>query len=310
MSNVHDLGAGVPSWQTPDGTSAEAPGSGEVEDGYGPAGPALALLYRRLDAEWRRRRITAEAFRLGTARWRDLASAAADAVRDGRTVDLHAEIEGVMPLVLALPRPAAAALPPLPSDRVAVAEVLDLLRRVLAGRSDARMVAPPLVWSDVWHETGDLRIDGWTVRFSAREGGISYTVEAVSPDGRRSDQEAFEAREGDPLALLSDEEQELLDAMFARMEADPDATREAILSTVSGSGSDRRQVRERVAAWLTLKGAAATDATGSPLRLEERARRLAAEERGRLSAADLELLWEIEDLLAEAARKAVPGAIS
>jgi len=287
-----------------------APGSGELQDGYGPAGPALALLYRRLDAEWRRRHITAEAFKVGTARWRDLASAAADAVRDGRGVDLRAEIEGVMPLVLALPRPAAAVLPPLPSDRVAVAEVLDLLRRVLAGRTDARMVAPPLLWSDVWHEAGELRIDGWTLRLSAREGGISYTVEAVAPDGRRSDQETFEAREGDPFALLSDGEQELLDVMFARMEADPDATREAILAAVADPGGDRRRTRERIAAWLTLKGAAASDAACTPLRLQDRARRLAADGRDRLSGADLEMLWEIEDLLAEAAREAVPGAVS
>lgn len=281
-----------------------------MEDGYGPAGPALALLYRRLDAEWRRRRITAEAFKVGTARWRDLASAATDAVRYGRGLDLRAEIEGVMPLVLALPRPAAAMLPPLPSDRVAVAEVLELLRSVLAGLSDTRMVAPPLLWSDVWHEAGELRIDGWTLRLSAREGGVSYTMDVVAPDGRRSDQETFEAREGDPFALLSDEEQELLDATLSRIEADPDATREAILAAVADHGSDRRRTRERIAAWLTLKGAAASDAAGTPLRLQDRARRLAADGRDRLSGADLEMLWEIEDLLAEAAREAVPGAIS
>jgi hypothetical protein len=162
----------------------------------------------------------------------------------------------------------------------------------------------------VWHEAGELRIDGWTLRLSAREGGISYTVEAVAPDGRRSDQETFEAREGDPFALLSDGEQELLDVMFARMEADPDATREAILAAVADPGGDRRRTRERIAAWLTLKGAAASDAACTPLRLQDRARRLAADGRDRLSGADLEMLWEIEDLLAEAAREAVPGAVS
>ena len=53
-----------------------------------------------------------------------------------------------------------------------------------------------------------------------------------------------------------------------------------------------------------------SDAAGNPLRLQDRARRLAADGRDRLSGADLEMLWEIEDLLAEAAREAVPGAVS
>jgi hypothetical protein len=272
-----------------------------VEEGYGPAGAALATLYRRLDAEWRRRRISAEAFRFGTARWRDLASLAADAVREGRPVDLHSEIGEVMSSVLAMPQPAAPVLPPLPKGQVGVEEVLDLLRRVLAGRADARMVAPPLQWSDVWHDTGEIRIDGWTLRLSAQEGGVSYTAEAVAPDGRRSDQEAFEAREGDPYALLSDDEQAQLDGMVARLEADPDATRDAILSAEIGTPGERRHVRERIAAWLTLKGAPATDAARKPTPLEDRIRWAGTEGRDQLSAADLELLWELDDLLARTA---------
>lgn len=281
-----------------------------MEEGYGPAGTALAALYRRLDAEWRRGRISVEAFRLGTARWRDLASLAAEAVREGRPVDLHSEIGELMASVLAMPQPAAQVLPPLPKGQVAVAAVLDLLRRVLAGRTEARMVAPPLRWPDVWHDIGEIRIDGWTLRLSAQEGGVSYTAEAVAPDGRRSDHEAFEIREGDPYALLSDDEQAQLDGMVARLEADPDATRDAILSAEVGTPGERRLVRERIAAWLTLKGAPAVDATAKPTRLEDRIRWAGTEGRPQLSAADLELLWELDDLLARTAphdRRKVPA---
>lgn len=268
-----------------------------MDERYGPAGAALARLSRRLDAELRRGRISADAFRAGGDRWRDLAALAVDEARAVPTSEIEAEIAAVMPMVLAMPRPTPRALPPLPKTQIAVDEVVVLFRRLLTGEAEARMLAPPARWSDIWHAAGEIRIDGWTLRLATRNGGISYTAGATAPDGRSSDHEDFEAREGDPYALLADDEQERLDALFDRLEADPDETREVLRFGTAETPLERRHLLERISAWLALKGAPETDGSGRPTGPEERLAAVATGSRDRISAADEEYLWDLEDAL-------------
>lgn len=277
-----------------------------MDDRYGPAGAALAQLNRRLDAEWRRGRISTEAFRAGNARWRDLASLAGDGSRPPR--EIEAEIGRVMDEILALPRPAPRVLPPLPKNRVAAAEVVALYRRVLAGEVEARMLAPPTRWSDLWHAAGEIRIDGWALRLAVRESGISYTAAATAPDGRHSDYEAFEAREGDPYALLEDDEQRRLDALVDRLEADADETRDVLRSSTADTPLEEVHRLARISAWLALKGAPETAPDGRPTSFEERLRAVMGECRSRLSAADEEYLWDLEELSARASGPAAGAA--
>jgi hypothetical protein len=120
-----------------------------------------------------------------------------------RTLALHSE-------ALRHPPPPRE-IPPLPADEVGVAEVMALLRSALAG--DARIVvAQP--WSDVWHTEGDFSIDGWRMAGFKRSYGIKSVVEAISPDGRRGTHESWNAREGNPVHLLADEEQDALDRLL------------------------------------------------------------------------------------------------
>jgi hypothetical protein len=267
-----------------------------LDDRYGSAGAALAKLHRRLDAEWRRGRISSEAFRAGNARWRDLASPAVDGGRPPH--EIEAEIVRIMTEILALPKPAPRLLPPLPKDRIAPAEVVSLYRRLLVGEAEARMLAPPSRWSNLWQAEGEIRIEGWTLRLAVRESGISYTAAATAPDGRHSDYEAFEAREGDPYALLEDDEQERLDAFVDRLEADPDETREALRSSAPCGPIEERHHQLRLSAWLVLKGAPETGSDGRPTGFDERMKAVAQGARDGLSAADEEYLWDLEDLQA------------
>jgi hypothetical protein len=271
-----------------------------LDDRYGSAAATLAKLHRRLDAEWRRGRISSEAFRAGNARWQDLASLAVDGGRPPH--EIEAESGRIMTEILALPKPAPRLLPPLPKDRISPAEVVSLYRRLLVGEAEARMLAPPVRWSDLWQAEGEIRIEGWTLRLAVRESGISYTAAATAPDGRHSDYEAFEAREGDPYALLEDDEQQRLDAFVDRLEADPDETRDVLRSSTAGTPLEELHRLARISAWLVLKGAPETGSDGRRTSLEERLRAVEGGSRDGLSAADEEYLWDLEDHLARAAR--------
>lgn len=252
---------------------------------------ALLRLHHSLDAEWRRRRISDEAYRFGTERARDLAQAACGRPRDDG--GLLAEIGEVMPALLALPRPPRPALPPLPAGQADVAEVVALLRRMLVGEAVPAMVAPPLAWTDVYHSVGELRVDGWTLLLFRRGEGLGYCEEATDPSGRRADYDAMTEREGEPFGLLEDDEQERLRALVDRLEADADATREALRGARAETPLERELLRARISAWLTMKGAG--EVRNAP---EEQLRRLQAGAAGGLAAADIEFLWEVEELLA------------
>lgn len=264
---------------------------GEGKEMHAGTAEALLRLHRSLDAEWRRRRISDEAYRFGSERARDLAQAARDRPRDD--AGLLTEIGEVMPALLALPRPPAPVLPPLPAGQSDVADVVALLRRILAGDVVPAMVAPPLAWTDVYHSVGELRVDGWTLRLFRRSEGFGYCEEAVDPSGRKADYDAMVEREGEPFGLLEDDEQERLRALVDRLEADADATREALRGARAETPLERELLRARISAWLTLKGAG--DVRDPP---EEQLRRLQAGGAGGLAAADLEFLWEVEEILA------------
>lgn len=273
-----------------------------LDDLYGPAAAALARLHRWLDAEWRRNRISTEAFKAGNARLRDLTSLALDGNRPAQ--EIEGEIGRISTEILAMPKPAPRLLPPLPKHEVAGDEVVALYRRVLVGEAEARMLAPPIRWSDLWQAEGEIRIEGWTLRLAVRESGVSYTAAATAPDGRHSDYEAFEAREGDPYALLEDDEQRRMDALVDRLEADPDETRDVLRSSTADTPADESRRLVRIAAWLVLKGAPETGPEGRPTGLEERLSAVVGGSRDGLSAADEEYLWELEDLPARAPRPA------
>ncbi|WP_238230208.1 DUF7693 family protein [Methylobacterium hispanicum] len=254
---------------------------------------ALLRLHRGLDAEWRRRRISDEAYRFGTRRARDLYQAARSPVRDDDA--LLTEIGQIMPALLALPRPPSPELPPLPAGQVAVGEVVALLRRILAGSAEPAMVAPPLAWKQLYHSVGELRADGWLLRLFVRDGGLSYCQGVVAPDGRRAEHEEMDGREGEPVGLLEDDEQERLCALVDRLDADPDATREALRGARADTPLEREMLRARLSAWLALMGASAE---GGRCRPEEQLERLRTGDARRLGAVDLEFLWEVEEILA------------
>ncbi|MBN9007558.1 MAG: hypothetical protein J0H40_19345 [Rhizobiales bacterium] len=103
---------------------------------------------------------------------------------------------------------------PLPADQVGVAEVMALLRRAIAGEVRI-VVAQP--WSDVCHTHGDFSIDGWRLTGFRRNYGIKYIESATSPDGRRGSHDSWSAREGNPVALLTDDEQDALDDLLEKV---------------------------------------------------------------------------------------------
>ena len=267
---------------------------GEAGDGmHAATAAALLRLHRSLDAEWGRRRISDEAYRFGTRRARDLSQAARSPVRDDDA--LLTEIGQVMPGLLALPRAPSPDLPPLPAGQVAVGEVVALLRRILAGSAVPAMVAPPLAWTQLYHSVGELRVEGWLLRLFVRDGGLSYCQGVEAPDGRRADHEEMDGREGEPVGLLDDDEQARLCALVDRLDADPDATREALQGARAETPMERELLRARLSAWLALKGA---PAEGGLCRPEEQLARLRTGDPNRLGAADLEFLWDAEEILA------------
>lgn len=102
-------------------------------------------------------------------------------------------------------------IPPLPDDQVGVAEVMALLRRAIAGEARIGVAQP---WSDVYHSIGSFSIDGWRINGFKRNYGIKYIDSATSPEGRRDSYDSWSAREGNPVALLTNDEQDALDELL------------------------------------------------------------------------------------------------
>ena len=99
-------------------------------------------------------------------------------------------------------------IPPLRADEVGVEEVTALLRRVIAGDATIEVKVP---WKTVHHTYGGFTIDGWRFVGFRSSCGIKYVDNVVAPDGRSGTFDSFENREGNPVALLTDDEQDLLD---------------------------------------------------------------------------------------------------
>lgn len=100
---------------------------------------------------------------------------------------------------------------PVAAGEVGVEEVIDLLRRAIAG--DARIVVERK-WRDVWHTDGNFLIDGWRLSGFKRSYGIKYVSEAIAPDGRHGTYDGWSVREGNPVHLLSNDEQDALDEIM------------------------------------------------------------------------------------------------
>jgi hypothetical protein len=143
-------------------------------------------------------------------------------------------------------------LPPLPADAVGAGEVVALLRRVLSGGARMRLVAPPLRWTDVYHGAGLIAVEGWWLRLYRGTKGIRYLEEAVAPDGRRSGYDLLSAREGDPYALLEDDEQERLADLVEALAADSAATRMRIEAEDRVGFPEPLVSMHRILAWAGL----------------------------------------------------------
>ena len=107
-----------------------------------------------------------------------------------------------------LHRPPQREIPPLPRDHVGVDEVMAVLRNAIRGESDIVVDRP---WRELFHCAGDFEIDGWKMRGFKRSHGVKYLDRAVSADGRVGTYDSWEEREGNPVFLLADREQDILD---------------------------------------------------------------------------------------------------
>lgn len=102
-------------------------------------------------------------------------------------------------------------LAPLPADQVGVDEVMAVLRRVIAGEACPVAEYP---WRDVQHTLASFVVAGWRMTGFRRSYGIKYLDRAIAPGGRLGTYEIWETREGNPVALLTDDEQDQLDAIM------------------------------------------------------------------------------------------------
>jgi hypothetical protein len=117
----------------------------------------------------------------------------------------------------ALQHPAARReIPPIPADEVGVAEAMALLRRAISGESRIEIERP---WPTLFRCHGNFEIDGWKLTSFKRNRGIKYLDRAVAPDGRIGIYDSWEAREGNPVHLLADNEQDRLDDIIEGIKA-------------------------------------------------------------------------------------------
>ena len=186
-------------------------------------GPDLVVAWRRpvagewtvawLDAidklwrDWRRRRITDDAFEDSQEALSVLHRQVWDEAEDHGP--LLPEIAEILVRARRHP-PAAQQFPPLPLGQVDVAEVIYILRRIASGSAHPKVVSPADDWKRLYHGVGEFIVDGWSVEAFKRNSGMKYVQEARAPDGRTGDSESFAAREGNPYSLLEDDEQDAI----------------------------------------------------------------------------------------------------
>lgn len=161
----------------------------------------------KLWREWRRRRVTNDAFEAAREALSELHDRVWDQAED------HEPLLTRMAEILAEARhhpPEVEGLPPLPADQVAVGEVMDLLRLVAKGSARPEVIFPVHGWKHLYHGVGEFRVEGWSIKAFKRNFGLKYVQEARSPDGQIGTYETFRAREGNPFSLLEDHEQDAI----------------------------------------------------------------------------------------------------
>jgi hypothetical protein len=105
-------------------------------------------------------------------------------------------------------RPPEREIPPLPADQVGIDEAMAVTRRAICGEGRIELERP---WREVFHCYGHFEIDGWKLIAFKRSRGIQYLDRAAAPDGRVGTYDAWSEREGNPVYMLSDDEQDHLD---------------------------------------------------------------------------------------------------
>ncbi len=172
---------------------------------------ACLNLRDRLSRDWHRRRIDDDAFHAAQDRLQELHDRVWDRFEEWRP--LMPELDTILEEARRHPQ-ALTELPPLPKGGVAVAEVVAVLRRILSGDAVPRLVSPKSGWKHLFHSIGEFTADGWTIHAFKRNEGVKYVDKAVSPDGRTGNFDFFASREGGPIDLLEDDEQDRLDVII------------------------------------------------------------------------------------------------
>ena len=166
--------------------------------------------------DWHRRRIDDDAFEAATDRFHDLHDRVWDRFEDWRP--LVPELEAILTEARRHPAPQRE-LPPLPDGKVDVGEVVSLFRRILDGSVVPELVSPKSGWRDLYHGIGEFTADGWTIHAFKRNEGVKYVQTAIAPDRRTGNFDFFYSREGGPIDLLEDDEQDRLDDIIEALPA-------------------------------------------------------------------------------------------
>ncbi len=172
---------------------------------------ACVNLRDRLSRDWHRRRIDDDAFHTAMDRFHELHDRVWNRFEEWRP--LMPDLDAILAEARSHPTPQKE-LPPLPKGAVAVDEVVAVLRRILSGGAVPRLVSPKSGWKHLFHSIGEFTADGWTIHAFKRNEGVKYVDKAVSPDGRTGNFDFFASREGGPIDLLEDDEQDRLDAIM------------------------------------------------------------------------------------------------
>jgi hypothetical protein len=175
---------------------------------------ACVALQDKLYRDWHRRRIDDDAFHVALDRFHELHDHVWNRFGDWRP--LMPEFDAILEEARKHPAPRAE-LPPLPKGAVGVDEVVAVLRRILSGDAVPQLVSPKSGWKHLFHSIGVVAVDGWIIHAFKRNEGVKHVDKAIAPDGRTGNFDLFEAREGNPLDLLEDDEQDRLDGIIENM---------------------------------------------------------------------------------------------
>ena len=182
----------------------------------------------KLYRDWHRRRIDDDAFHAAQDRFHELHDRVWN--RFEKWHPLMPEIDAILEEARRHPAPRTE-LPPLPKGAVAVEEVVAVLRRILSGEAVPQLVSPKSGWKHLFHSIGEFTADGWAIHAFKRNEGVKYVDRAIAPDGRAGNFDFFASREGGPIDLLEDDEQDRLDAIIEALP--PVEASNAVVETAS-----------------------------------------------------------------------------